>query len=262
VKSDKIQPEGSKPHIVVLSAGPGWLAADKPAGLSVHNNPGADLCALLMGQLRRDPRLQACVDCDSGAFHPVHRLDKDTSGVIVMACTPEALRGLSAQLEAGLVTKRYLALVHGTLPLKQGLTQWQQWEQPLADGVGGRRNPRGTGTLRRCVTRFRVLRHTRHYSLIECMPETGRRHQIRRHAKLAGHPVVGDRRYASRRAVDYLVQHGGLQRQALHARSITFLPPGVVEPVTVRAPLPMDIRRLLATDRPAEDPLTSCCVPS
>lgn len=98
------------------------------------------------------------------------------------------------------------------------------------------------------ITEYRVLEHSRRYSLIEARPLTGRRHQIRRHAKLAGHPIVGDRRYGSRRAWSVL-QRNGFHRMALHAASLTFTPPGEKESVTVGdSAVHGDFRALLESD--------------
>jgi 23S rRNA-/tRNA-specific pseudouridylate synthase len=102
----------------------------------------------------------------------------------------------------------------------------------------------------KCTTRWRVKRYTPHYSLVECQPLTGRKHQIRRHAKLAGHPVVGDRRYGSPRSRSYLSRHCRFNRLGLHAHTLTIRLPGETAARTFQSPgLPASMGRLLDQDR-------------
>lgn len=235
--------------IPILTLGNGWLVADKPCELSVHNDPGHDLCTILFNRLQSDPGLRRDLACrPEYGLHAVNRLDKQTSGVILMACRPEVFRDLAEQFETRRVKKQYRAIVHGNLCASRNPGEWHLWTWPLADSAGGRRNPTGSGKLRRCSTRYRVVRHTAHYSLIACEPLTGRKHQIRRHAKLAGHPVVGDRRYGSRRALKFLEQRYNFQRLGLHCRAITIHPPGDTQPRTFQSTLPSQIQQLLDND--------------
>jgi hypothetical protein len=103
------------PPIPIIASGSGWLAVDKPSGLSVHNDPGKDLCSLLTRQFESDATDQSA-DLPHGPFrlHPVHRLDKETSGVLLLAWDKAVFRHFSEAFAAGRVSKRYLALVHGT----------------------------------------------------------------------------------------------------------------------------------------------------
>ena len=129
--------------IPVIGGGHGWLAVEKPAGMSVHNDPGHDLCSLLNTYLESDEAMAGKFDCDwSYGLHPVHRLDKATSGIILLACRKRVFHHLALQFSRGLATKHYLALVHGPVdePGDQGLWQW-----PLTSSAGGRRNPQGKG---------------------------------------------------------------------------------------------------------------------
>jgi RluA family pseudouridine synthase len=238
-------------HILkILTSGAGWLAVDKPAGMSVHNDPGRDLCTLCAARLMADDLLKAGIkpDTDFGV-HAVHRLDRDTSGVVLLAARREALRFLAAQFEKRTVSKRYVAILHGIMVPPSG-SAWGMWRWPLTKNAAGRRDPAGRGQRKACQTRFRVLATSSHYTQVECAPETGRKHQIRRHAKLAGHPVVGDRRYGSRRSLVYLQEKCGFSRLGLHARALTFLPPDGDKSLTVQASeMPTEFKRLLEMDK-------------
>jgi 23S rRNA-/tRNA-specific pseudouridylate synthase len=120
----------------------------------------------------------------------------------------------------------------------------------LTADAAGRNDPMGKGKRMPCITRWRILDYSRHYTLIDCEPLTGRKHQIRRHAKLAGHPVVGDRRYGSARSLAYLRQHRGFNRLGLHAHALTLRLPGESRTTTFHSGgLPQAMRQLLEMDR-------------
>lgn len=198
--------------VEVAAAGQGWLVVEKPAGLSVHNDPGRDLCSRVATMLAGDRRLaeKTCSDVLSG-LHAPHRLDRDTSGLVLLCCTREALTFYGRAFQERRVGKCYLAVLHGELPGK-GI-----WDFSLARSGAGRRDPVGKGRRAVCRTAYKAIRSSRHYTLTAVAPLTGRKHQIRRHAKLAGHPVVGDRRYGSLRALRYLRETAGFERLGLHA---------------------------------------------
>ncbi len=241
-------------NIPILSTGNGWMAVDKPAGLSVHNDPGADLCALVEKGFRSNPVLAEAVggEPESG-IHPVHRLDRQTSGVILLACDPEIFRRLSEQFEKRTVIKRYIAILHGRLPDPDTEDGWGLWDFPLSESAGGRNDPQGRGKRFKCRTRFRVTEHTPHYTLVECELLTGRKHQIRRHARLAGHAVTGDDRYGTVRSIRYLQERCGFFRLGLHAASLTFTPPEKACSETVTAAISPEMSALLDTDRNSEN---------
>jgi len=221
--------------MAVPAAGIGWLALDKPAGITVHNAPGRDVRTLCSAFIRKDPAAaQIGLDPDFG-LHPVHRLDRETSGLILLATVPETFRFFAKQFESRQVRKLYLAILHGRLAAPSEEDSWGSWHWPLAASAGGRRRPEGSGPLQPAETRYRLLDHSAHYSLVEIEPRTGRKHQIRRHAKLAGHPVCGDARYGSRRALDFLKSNFGFNRLALHAHSLTLHLPGAAAPQTIRS---------------------------
>ncbi|MBW2247151.1 MAG: RNA pseudouridine synthase, partial [Deltaproteobacteria bacterium] len=102
--------------IPVLATGKGWLVVDKPAGITVHNEPGRDVCSLASAFIQKEPFVLAQIDMDSDfRVNPVHRLDKETSGIILLAATPEMFRFFSKQFESRQVKKRYVAILHGML---------------------------------------------------------------------------------------------------------------------------------------------------
>ena len=235
--------------VPVLATGKGWLAVDKPAGLSVHNDPGKDLCSQLARLLNTESglRKETGLGPDS-RLNPVHRLDRDTSGVLLMAGDRDVHRQFAAQFEARQVDKRYLAILYGRLEQATPANRPVTWKWTLTKTPGGRKNPRGKGPRVHCTTRVRVLGHSDHYTLVECRLLTGRKHQIRRHARQAGHFVVGDRRYGSKRALEFLKNKRNFKRLGLHASRIEIkLPNG--SPRTIRsAVMPADMQQLLDED--------------
>lgn len=232
----------------VVACGPRWLVVDKPCGMSIHNDPGRDLCSLALAAVRAG-RLPA-VDRDLPALHAAHRIDRDTSGIVLLAGDPETLAFFGGQFAERAVGKCYLAVLHGTLEGPVPGRGWIDWHWPLTAAAGGRNDPVGRGPKIPCHTRLRVLEHSARYCLIECEPLTGRKHQIRRHAKLAGHPVVGDPRYGSTRSLAYLRRHCGFERLGLHAHALTLRLPGEDDTITFRSNgLPRVMRQLLETDR-------------
>jgi 23S rRNA-/tRNA-specific pseudouridylate synthase len=234
-------------RMAVASSGPGWLVVDKPCGMSIHNDPGKDLCSLALAAVQAGAL--PGVGSDIRAMHAAHRIDRDTSGLVLLAGNPEKLAFFGMQFAARTVGKRYLAVVHGSIEGPLQGSGAGDWNWPLADAAAGRNDPAGKGKRMPCITRWRVLAHSRHYSLVECEPLTGRKHQIRRHAKLSGHPVVGDRRYGSGRALTWLRRHRDFHRLGLHAHSLTICLPGETTPRTFSSGgLPQALRQLLELD--------------
>jgi len=243
-------------QIPVLAMGRGWLVVDKPAGLTVHNAAGRDLCSLSVAQIKKDVTLkeQMALDPEFG-IHPVHRLDKETSGVILLAGNREIFRFFSIQFEARQVKKQYVAILHGRLEKPEENNPWGTWTWSLSETAGGRQNPEGPGNRKDSRTRYRVLDHSTHYTMVAIELLTGRTHQIRRHAKLSGHPVVGDARYGSMRAINYLKRSVGFDRLALHARSLNLQLPDGNAPKTIEtSEIPSQMRDLFQNDQPAPLP--------
>lgn len=204
------------------------MVIDKPAGLAVHGGSGVSLGLIeALRQLRPQEK----------QLELVHRLDRDTSGCLLVARRRSALLHLHAALRDGAVDKRYLALVQGNWPARV-----QEVDAPLQKNqlASGERMVRVSGHGKPARTGFQVKARYHGYTLMEASPYTGRTHQIRVHALHAGYPLVGDEKYASREA-NQQAAGDGFRRLCLHAASLTFPLPGTGEPVRVEAPLPADL---------------------
>jgi RluA family pseudouridine synthase len=243
-------------QIPVLNLGKGWLVVDKPSGITVHNESGRDLCSLASAFIRKETTIQGQIEMDPDfGVNPVHRLDKETSGVILLAVTREMFRFFSLQFESRQVKKRYVAILHGRLDNPDGNDPWGTWLWALAKTAGGRHNAEGAGPRQDSQTRYRVLDHSTHYTMVEIELLSGRTHQIRRHAKLSGHPVVGDARYGSIRAVNYLRRNHAFDRLGLHARALTLQLPGGKAPETLATPaIPGQMQHLFENDPAPPEP--------
>ena len=207
------------------------IVVDKPAGMVVHPAPGHPRGTLANALLAHVPGISV-----GGSQRPgiVHRLDKDTSGVIVAAKTDRGRTALVTQWEDRSVEKTYLALVSGSVADEEAII-----DAPIGRDPKNRQRMAVVRTGRPAVTRFRVLERLLHATLLGVSIETGRTHQIRVHMAFIGHPIVGDRIYGRSRATD-----PDLERQFLHASAIAFtLPDG--EAVRLNAPLPDDLRAAL-----------------
>ncbi|MEN8244304.1 MAG: GNAT family N-acetyltransferase [Thermodesulfobacteriota bacterium] len=241
----------------VLEYGPGRLFINKPEGVTVHNQPGQDLCSLAAAFMHThaEIREKTGFDPDFGV-NPVHRLDKETSGVMLLAVNREAFRFFTRQFENRTVVKRYIAILHGNLEHQDGDGSWGTWRWPLSKAAGGRKNPAGAFKRLPCETCYRVQEHSQHYTKVEVEILSGRTHQIRRHAKLSGHPVVGDQRYGSIRALNYLKDKMNFTRLGLHARSITLCQDPGIEPQTVKTPdMPVSMMTLFNNDNLSIEPV-------
>jgi tRNA pseudouridine65 synthase len=160
-----------------------WIAVDKPEGISVHNNEDPTNLLLVLERQLSVPKL-----------YPVHRLDKETSGVQILALNDSSARELSVEFQNKSVSKLYVGVLRGQLKTEKGI-----WRQALSDKAEGRKNPSGISKDRfPCETRFRTLKETKYFTLCEFDLITGRQHQIRKHAALANHSIVGDPRYGDK----------------------------------------------------------------
>jgi 23S rRNA pseudouridine1911/1915/1917 synthase len=169
----------------------------------------------------------------------VHRLDKGTSGLLVIAKTQRAYDALTAQLASRTVTRRYLAVVHGRVRLAEGLVDAPIGRDPV-HRVRMAIRPPGRG--RPAVTRYRVRERFDAFTYLEARLETGRTHQIRVHMASLGHPVYNDDTYAPRKAANLAVPFEGL---ALHAATLVFVHPLTGERMELTAALPARLQRLL-----------------
>ncbi|OFX28946.1 MAG: hypothetical protein A2Z07_00900 [Armatimonadetes bacterium RBG_16_67_12] len=218
------------------------LVVDKPAGLTVHPGAGRPTGTLVQAVLSHCPDLPGI----GGEQRPgiVHRLDKDTSGLLVVAKTEAALRGLQAQIQARRVRRDYLALVWGRLSRAEGAV-----DAPIGRDPRHRTRMAVVASGRRAVTHYRVVERFREATLLELRLQTGRTHQIRVHCASLDHPIVGDPVYGRR------PNAWGLRRQALHAFRLAFAHPATGAEVIFTVPLPPDIEaalQVLRDDRQAE----------
>lgn len=212
------------------------LVIDKPAGMVVHPAAGHDSGTLVNAVLYHCPRLGGI----GGELRPgiVHRLDKDTSGVIVTVKTEKAMASLGSQFKQREIHKEYLAVVRGVFFPASGVIKTMIGRH-LTDRKKMTAKPK-KGRL--AITRYETLEKFSQYSLVRLFPETGRTHQIRVHLAHLEHPVVGDRQYGKHAADNLPVDVG---RQMLHARKICFFHPETGEKLEFTAPLPTDMERLL-----------------
>jgi 23S rRNA pseudouridine1911/1915/1917 synthase len=210
------------------------IVVDKPAGLVVHRAPGhhgATLVDLLAGSAVGGPPERPGI---------VHRLDRDTSGLMVVAASEEGHRGLARQVRDREMERRYLALVEGAVPSRTGTIDAPVGRDHRAHermAVGGRRP-------REARTHFEVVEALPADTLVDVRLDTGRTHQIRTHFAAIGHPVCGDPRYG----------HGGrhgLERQFLHARRLGFGHPRTGEAMAFESAVPPDLERALERARRA-----------
>ena len=207
------------------------LVVDKPAGLTVHPAPGHPDRTLVNALLAMVTDLSGI----GGALRPgiVHRLDKDTSGLMVVAKDDIAHRSLTRQLKDRTVHKTYLALVVGKVREDKG-----QIEGPIARHPKHRKRMAIVEGGRESLTEYEVVRRYDGYTLVEAHPVTGRTHQIRVHFTSIGHPLVGDPVYGKRSPL--------LDRHFLHAARLAFdLPPDELERREFQSPLPADLERAL-----------------
>jgi 23S rRNA pseudouridine1911/1915/1917 synthase len=223
------EPEAPPASFAVAYEDEHLIVVDKPPGVVVH--PGA---AHRTGTL-----VQALAGRVAGGDDPdrpgvVHRLDRDTSGLLVLARTPEVHGALQAALKRREVVREYLALVEGRPAARRGTI-----DAPLGrDRRARTRMSTDTDDARDAVTHFEVERNLPGATLLRLRLETGRTHQIRAHLKAIGHPVAGDPEYGRPRMY-------GLERQFLHAARLAFTHPASGEPLDLRSPLPDDLRATL-----------------
>jgi 23S rRNA pseudouridine1911/1915/1917 synthase len=207
------------------------IAINKPAGMVVHTGAGQHSGTLVNAVLHRFGKLSTV----GGDLRPgiVHRLDRYTSGVILVARNDAAHRHLAAQFASREVEKIYLALVHGRTKKDEG-----RITTPIArDPVHRTRMTARLARGRQALTSYQVLKRFEGFTFLEVKIGTGRTHQIRVHLASIGHPVAGDKLYGAPAST--------LGRYFLHARQITFTSPSTSERITVAAPLPPDLESVL-----------------
>jgi len=209
------------------------LVLNKPAGLVVHPGSGNWQGTLLNGLLHHYPPLAAIPRAGI-----VHRLDKDTSGLLVVAKTLQAQTDLVRQLQARTVTRKYLALVHGAVARDGSV------DAPIGRHQTQRTRMAVSEHGREARTRYRVIERYAGATLLECSLDTGRTHQIRVHLQSIGHPLVGDPVYRAGRGAA-AGPLANFKRQALHAYRLGLVHPRSGKTMQWELPLPEDFRQLL-----------------
>lgn len=207
------------------------LVVNKPRGMVVHPAPG-HMHGTLVNAL-----LAHCQDLSgiNGVLRPgiVHRIDKDTSGLLMVAKNDLAHESLVNQLVNKTVTRKYQAIVHGVIPHDYGTI-----DAPIGRDPRDRQSMAVVENGKEAVTHFRVLERFEHYTFLECQLETGRTHQIRVHMKYIGYPLAGDPKYGPRKTLP-------IDGQALHAGVLGFHHPRTGEYLQFEAPIPHEFERLL-----------------
>lgn len=223
------------------------IVVNKPAGLVVHPAPGHAGGTLVNALLFHCPSLAGI----GGEQRPgiVHRLDKDTSGLLLVAKNSQAHHGLSKQFKARIIKKQYLALVHGSPEKASGKIDLPLGRHP----VERKKMSTRSHSSREALTIWSVKERLPGATLLQVDLKTGRTHQIRVHCQAMGHPIVGDPVYGPRRARKGSDQHQTerqkvlkkARRQMLHAARLSFIHPATGQPMTIDASLPEDMSAIL-----------------
>jgi len=207
------------------------LVVNKPRGMVVHPAPGHTAGTLVNGLMHHCKDLSGI----NGVMRPgiVHRIDKDTSGLLMVAKNDKAHVSLVDQLVKKTVTRKYTALVHGHIPHDKGTI-----DAPIGRDVKDRQKMAVIDNGKHAVTHFRVLERYGNFTLVECKLETGRTHQIRVHMKYIGYPLAGDPKYGPKKTIEF-------DGQALHAGVLGFIHPRTEEYMEFESPLPQVFETLL-----------------
>ena len=206
------------------------IVVNKPQGMVVHPAPGHPNHTLVNALLYHSP-----LSTINGTFRPgiVHRIDKDTSGLLMVAKNDLAHQSLAEQLRNKTNKREYLALVYGQIKEDEGTI-----DAPLGRNPQDRKKQAVVKDGRHAVTHFKVVKRYDNFTLVKCILETGRTHQIRVHMKYIGHPLVGDPLYGPRKVI-------GKDGQFLHAALLGFKHPRTGEEMVFEAPLPENFQKML-----------------
>lgn len=228
---ENLDVEPEEMNLVIYYEDQDVLVVNKPRGMVVHPAPGHMHGTLVNGLMAHCKDLSGI----NGVLRPgiVHRIDKDTSGLLMVAKNDLAHESLVNQLVNKTVLRKYKAIVHGNIPHEFGTI-----DAPLGRDPKDRQSMTVVDNGKNAVTHFQVLERLGEYTLIECQLETGRTHQIRVHMKYIGYPLVGDPKYGPKKTLD-------INGQALHAGILGFNHPRTEEFLQFEAPLPIEFQELL-----------------
>ncbi|MDP2689104.1 MAG: RluA family pseudouridine synthase [Deltaproteobacteria bacterium] len=243
---ETVEPEAIP--LEVLYEDPDIIVVNKPAGLTVHPGAGRRGGTLVNALVHHARRTGGTLSSIGAPLRPgiVHRLDKDTSGVLVAAKNDQSHRALAEQFREHTAERKYVALVWGAVKDDTGSI-----DMPLGRDVAHRKKiSTRTRRSRKAVTEYRVLRRYSRFTLLELKLKTGRTHQIRAHLTAIRHPVVGDQLYGKRAAPPALSKPladglDRIKRQCLHARTLGFIHPRTGERMGFRSTLPEDMAALV-----------------
>ena len=229
VEDLEIVPEDLNLEIVYEDAD--VLVVNKPRGMVVHPAPGHTSGTLVNGLMHHCKDLSGI----NGVARPgiVHRIDKDTSGLLMVAKNDVAHEGLVNQLVDKSVTRKYTALVHGHIAHEKGTI-----DAPIGRDQKDRQKQAVVDKGKHAVTHFQVMERFGEFTLVECRLETGRTHQIRVHMNYIGYPLAGDPKYGPKKTIDF----GG---QVLHAGVLGFIHPVTKEYLEFESPIPEDFKQLI-----------------
>lgn len=207
------------------------LVVNKPRGMVVHPAPGHLSGTLVNGLMAHCKDLSGI----NGVMRPgiVHRIDKDTSGLLMVAKNDMAHEKLVQQLVDKSVTRKYKAIVHGVIPHDHGTV-----DAPIGRDTKDRQSMAVVNGGKHAVTHFQVIERFKEFTFVECILETGRTHQIRVHMKYIGYPLAGDPKYGPKKTLD-------IDGQALHAGVLGFVHPRTGEYMEFEAPLPQEFEQLI-----------------
>jgi RluA family pseudouridine synthase len=195
---------GKSLMIRILHQTPNWIAVEKPTGISIHNIEDSENLLTLLKKQMQDQ-----------IFFPVHRLDKETSGVQLLALNESTASEMAQSFQNRKVQKIYQGVIAGSIP-PVGI-----WNAPLSDKAEGRQNPEGLAKDQKpCETRFKILKSSPYFSWLQFEILTGRQHQIRKHCALAGHALIGDPRYGNPKYNQKIARLYQFNRMALHCTKL------------------------------------------
>jgi 23S rRNA pseudouridine1911/1915/1917 synthase len=221
---------------------------NKPAGILVHPTEAKEKNTLVAWLKEKYPQIDKEKWSDKPRPGVVHRLDKDTSGLIIMAKNPEVLLRLQAIFQTHEIKKTYTALVYGKLEdggkIETPMTRGKAGLQKVLDNVYSFSKEK----IRPAITEYKVIKHLRFHNndltLIEAMPKTGRMHQIRVHLKYIGCPIIGDPLYNTKPSRTISTELG-INRQFLHASKLEFAHPIAKKMIKFESPLPEDLKNIM-----------------